>query len=104
MEKRKKVQIEIVFLYEHSIEFSKLIHFEKAISKTTLDTVTINKKQLLGDLLEAVVVDFATWLAVNYQVASCFKTLALILSIDTFIAFRFFVGQNLIGTWRKRFS
>ncbi len=73
LEKRKeRVQIETVLLFEHSIELSKLIHFEKAISNTTPDIVTINKKQLLGDLLEAVVVDFAIWLAVNYQVASCF--------------------------------
>lgn len=45
MERRKqRVQLDIVLLFEHPIELSKPIHFEKAISETDPDIVTINEK------------------------------------------------------------
>lgn len=47
LEKRKeRVQIETVLLFEHPIEFSKPIHFEKAIPNTTPDIISITNMSI----------------------------------------------------------
>ncbi len=42
--RKQRVQIEVVLLFEHPIELSKPIHFEKAIPNTTPDIITIINK------------------------------------------------------------
>ena len=42
--RKQRVQIEVVLLFEHPIELSKPIHFEKAIPNTTPDIIILNGK------------------------------------------------------------
>ena len=62
------------------------------------------KKHSLGDFLETAIVDFAIWLAMNYWAEFCPYDAGFDFWVDTFSAFRFFAGQNGMGTWRKQLS